>query len=516
VSDADLLADYVHAKSEDAFNDIVRMHVGMVYSVCRRQLGDTHWAEDVTQAVFVLLARKAETLPGDVALGGWLFKAALYACSNARRLNKNRKYHEKQVIPMKMTSEPDLVEQAEMEALLDKGLLELNKAQREVLVLRFFENRPLTEVARMRKQSLYATQKTHDAGLARLRRFMKDRGLAVTAGLIVTALTARAAHAVPAGLAGSVGRAALGGSAAQSTYVTQLVGQLAQHTGRVKLLTMLGIAASVMFAMAAFWAGSCVLLPASAPANPVPAEGAAVANGPRAPRPAEAADIDALWDTLRETETALRRMDVPALARLVDFSSEEQKANWDAMVPVFVQNQALQMAGAARFGDDGVGLTAIKTFGERIDEILPQVERSSFQWTLGENEASLYFAFRGGDTPGGSIFFVKQDGRWKIDAGMTVDVALEGLDATSSRVAIQQLDETGQKLVQEKMDALTQSLARITDHIAREGRYQLATARRELERVDASSPTRAFFRLALKYDNTGHNRTWPPPVMTHE
>jgi hypothetical protein len=368
-------------------------------------------------------------------------------------------------------------------------------------VLRFFENRPLTEIAQIRKQSLYATQKALDAGLARLRRFMKERGLAVTAGVVVAALTAQTARAVPAGLAGSVGSVALGGSAAQSLYVAQLVKHLALHSGRVKLLGMLGIAASLMFATLAFWLGSHSLASAGALGTPSTTADAQLA------LPAEqSAQVEALWATLRKAETALRRMDVPAISQVVAFSTDQQKDNWDAMVPVFAQNQALKQAGLARFGAEGVNLTAIKTFGERIDEILPQVDPDSFRWTLAEEQATLYFGFLDDNTRGGSIFFVKENGTWKIDAGLTVDVALEGLDEHASRVAIQKLDESDRNLVRDKMDVLTRSLAHVADRIAHEQPYDLAAARNELEAADASSRGRAFFRLALKYDNAGQIR----------
>lgn len=525
MNDADLLAEFVSHKSEDAFKELVRLHVGMVFSVCRRQLGDAHWAEDVTQAVFILLARKAEELSRDVVLGGWLYKAAVYACSNARSMKKTRSYHEMLVMPMKTTTtDPDPAEQAEMEALLDEGLLALSKAQRDVLVLRFFESRPLAEIARMRKESQYATQKALDAGLARLRRFLKERGVAVTAGIIVAALLAQTARAVPVGLAGSVGTAALGGAGAQSTYVTQLVTHLVRHAGRAKLLGSMAITATVVLAILSIWLGVHPLLSANRPgmaaggggavdARPVLASPDLVARWAALqkidrslPANSDTQDRKALWATLRKAESALRRMDVPAISEVVAFTNPRQKANWDEMVPVFAQNQHLKDAGVARFGKRGANLTAIKTFGERIDEILPQIDRASFRWSLGENQAVLYFAYQEPSTRGGSIFFVKEDGHWKIDAGMSVDVALEGLDANSARVAIQELDDTGRTLVREKMSVLQHSLTQVADHIAHDQPYDLAQAQSELEAADASAQGRAFFRLALRYDNAGQIR----------
>jgi RNA polymerase sigma-70 factor (ECF subfamily) len=83
--DRQLLAEYVRDGGETAFAQIVAGNVGMVYSVCRRILSDSHLSEDATQAVFFLLARKAALLRGDVILAGWLHKTARNVCANLRR-----------------------------------------------------------------------------------------------------------------------------------------------------------------------------------------------------------------------------------------------------------------------------------------------------------------------------------------------------------------------------------------------------------------------------------------------
>src|SRR5881396_3356559 len=48
--------------SEDAFRSIVERHVNLVYSTARRLVSNPHEAEEVTQTVFILLARKARSL----------------------------------------------------------------------------------------------------------------------------------------------------------------------------------------------------------------------------------------------------------------------------------------------------------------------------------------------------------------------------------------------------------------------------------------------------------------------
>ena len=80
-----LLREYVDRGSEAAFESLVKRHVDMVYSTALRQLRDPHLAQDATQAVFVLLARKARCLRSSVILGGWLYRTANFVANRALR-----------------------------------------------------------------------------------------------------------------------------------------------------------------------------------------------------------------------------------------------------------------------------------------------------------------------------------------------------------------------------------------------------------------------------------------------
>src|ERR1035437_5562021 len=77
MSDSELLARFARSRSEDAFAELVRRHVNLVYSAALRQVGgDGHLAQDVAQTVFSDLARKAPALARRATLTGWLYTSA--------------------------------------------------------------------------------------------------------------------------------------------------------------------------------------------------------------------------------------------------------------------------------------------------------------------------------------------------------------------------------------------------------------------------------------------------------
>ncbi len=72
--DSALLRQYAENNSDDAFAALVTRHINLVYSVALRQAGNPHATQEITQAVFIILARKTASLRHDKALTGWLFQ----------------------------------------------------------------------------------------------------------------------------------------------------------------------------------------------------------------------------------------------------------------------------------------------------------------------------------------------------------------------------------------------------------------------------------------------------------
>src|SRR5678816_3091234 len=95
-TDLELLRRYAEESSEAAFETLVRRYVNLVYSAALRSVEQTHAAEEITQAVFVILARKASTLRRGTILSGWLYQTARLTAANYRRSEFRRAQREQE------------------------------------------------------------------------------------------------------------------------------------------------------------------------------------------------------------------------------------------------------------------------------------------------------------------------------------------------------------------------------------------------------------------------------------
>ena len=236
--DHDLLAEYAAGGAEAAFTVLAERYVNLVYSAALRQVHDPHLAEEVTQVVFILLARKARSFRQGVILSGWLLRATRFTANNMLVSQFRRIRREQQAVQMQTTSSGESTWE-QVAPLLDEALAQLGEKDRNVIALRFFEQRPLKEVGAALGIAEDTAQKRVSRALDRLRRFFVKRGVVLSTAAMAAMLPANAVHAAPAGIASSAAAiAAAKGTAAASSTTTLL-----KTTLKVMAWTKLKIAA---------------------------------------------------------------------------------------------------------------------------------------------------------------------------------------------------------------------------------------------------------------------------------
>jgi RNA polymerase sigma factor (sigma-70 family) len=200
-SDSQLLQAYAERHSETAFTELVGRHVDFVYSAALRMVCDAHLAEDVTQAVFVALAKSARQLEDRPMLSGWLHRTARNIAAQTVRTIERRRAREQQAVVMNELlageAEPPW---AHIAPHLDAALDQLSEPDRDALLLRYFERKSARDIALALGVSDEAAQKRVTRALERLRELFVKRGVTIGAGGLAAAISAHAVHAAPAGL----------------------------------------------------------------------------------------------------------------------------------------------------------------------------------------------------------------------------------------------------------------------------------------------------------------------------
>jgi len=204
--DQDLLRAYVLDHDRAALEQLVRRHIGFVYACALRQVQhDAHLAEDVTQAVFILLASKARTIRGGGVLRGWLFSATRYAAQNAMKMESRRRYHERHAASQR----PDRVAMestdTDLVPLLDDAISRLSATDRAGVLLSFFDNKTFREVGAALGVSEEAARKRVTRAIDKMRAFFNSRGVDVRDGAalaqyVTSSAAALGAIALPVGL----------------------------------------------------------------------------------------------------------------------------------------------------------------------------------------------------------------------------------------------------------------------------------------------------------------------------
>jgi RNA polymerase sigma factor (sigma-70 family) len=205
--DNELLHQYATGKSEEAFTELVKRHVNLVYSAALRQAGgDAHLAHDVTQNVFTDLAQKAASLSRRKSLTGWLYTSAYFAANKMVRTEVRRREREEKFMREPVHESPEQTDWEKLRPLLDAAMHGLKESDREAILLRYFENRSYAEVGAKFGLNENAARLRVERALEKLRVLLAKRGLAAGTTLAST-LSANAIQTAPDSLTTYLARA---------------------------------------------------------------------------------------------------------------------------------------------------------------------------------------------------------------------------------------------------------------------------------------------------------------------
>jgi RNA polymerase sigma factor (sigma-70 family) len=209
-SDRELLERFCTVRDEPAFTQLLRRHGPMVLQVGRRVLRREPDAEDVLQATFLLLARKADSIRKRESVGSWLHGVAYRLALQARHREARRGAHEREAAEMRTSATAADTAWQELREALDRALRELPERHRAVLLLCYLEGQTQEEAARRLGCPLGTVRSRLARARTALQRRLVRRGLALSALTLLTALAADgAAGSVSAGLLKSTREAAL-------------------------------------------------------------------------------------------------------------------------------------------------------------------------------------------------------------------------------------------------------------------------------------------------------------------
>ncbi|MCI0534899.1 MAG: sigma-70 family RNA polymerase sigma factor [Verrucomicrobiales bacterium] len=243
-TDQTLLQEFVREASEEAFGELIRRHVDLVYSTALRVIRSPDLANDVTQQTFTALAQNARRLASRAVLAGWLHETARNFAISTIRSEERRRLREKDAAMLAQSpsdSAPRMWDQITLH--LDAALAQIREADRDVVILRYFEGKTAKQAAQQLGISEEAAQKRVERAIERLRRVFAQRGIALPGTTLASLIATEAVHSAPAGVAASLMATAAAGAGLLPPISTFELIKLMASTKMKAALTAIVVAA---------------------------------------------------------------------------------------------------------------------------------------------------------------------------------------------------------------------------------------------------------------------------------
>jgi RNA polymerase sigma factor (sigma-70 family) len=243
----DLLTTYREKGSQDAFSELVRRYTNLVYSIAKRRLSSGALAEEVAQTVFLRLARAAGKFRHDGELVSWLHRTTVHVAIDLWRSETRRRTREQQAVAMDSTSSDHESLWDEIAPHLDEALDQLGDPDRQAVLLRFFDRKPMRDVGRALGVSEDAAKMRVSRAIHRLRTRLAGRGVACTTATLASLVTERSLEAAPTYLVASLSSAEFAASAGVTGTgaALSLLARLLILMSKAKLTTALVVLAAV-------------------------------------------------------------------------------------------------------------------------------------------------------------------------------------------------------------------------------------------------------------------------------
>ncbi len=236
---AKLLESYRSTGSETAFAELLQRYTNLVYSVAKRRVSDQSIAEEVTQTVFIRLAKSPPKLTHDGELASWLHRTAVHVAIDVWRSETRRRTREEQSVAMQSLTTEEAKVWEDITPHLDEALSKLSEEDRQALLLRFFERKPMRDIGSILGVSEDAAKMRVSRALNRLRGQLVPHGIACSVAALGLIVTARSVEAAPANLAGRI---------VSASRVSR-----GAHTASIRRVGALRIAGAATLAVAVAW-----------------------------------------------------------------------------------------------------------------------------------------------------------------------------------------------------------------------------------------------------------------------